>query len=441
MRKSILIGVLAALMLFAFTACEQNPTTPLYGAQVENITVVSQPVFVQGQDLAADEVVLSVNYNDGTSVEYKGNQLLLNGKLNDEANIATATFAGKEYKVIIKAYKVTAITIDLSTLNAVSFNDNGLVTPSEAKGVFASATATTAGGPVTTVGQVSIEAADIAKIVEDNELKINGTFTLTAELMNELEAEDSIVSYTNSKTLTYVDETAIAYIVAKQTAPIYAAPENSGSSPVVANSLAEAKITVEAYNFSGEKVADLVTAGVADTGWTLSFERYDENYAFTEVDDVTITVTVTGSGANAGKTYSTTSAHPFVLEVSEDYPVAFSAAQVKDADENTHAYYNGEIIDVEDFDFSATKWASGFTGYVPKADLKEGDEEEPTWTMEFSTDPERIPYDKASGTNKATYGVIFTCTVDNELVSLSPVSVDVYATPELADKANNPDQE
>ena len=441
MRKSILIGVLAALMLFAFTACEQNPTTPLYGSQVENITVVSQPLFVQGQPLAADEVVLSVNYNDGTSVEYRGDQLLLKGNLNGEANVATANFAGKEYKVIIKAYEVTAITIDLSTLNAVSFNDDGLVTPADAKAVVASATYTTAGGNETGNYGVTIESTDIADIVADNNLKINGTFTLTAELMNELEAEDSIVSYTNSKTLTYVDETAIAYIVAKQTAPIYAAPENSGSSPAVANSLAEAKVTVEAYNFSGEKVADLVKAGSPEPNWVLSFERYDANYAFTEVDDVTITVTVTGTGTNAGKTYSTTSAHPFVLEVSEDYPVDFSAAQVKDADENTHAYYNGEIIDVEDFDFSVKTWASGFTGYVPKATAKEGDVVEPTWTMEFSTDPERIPYDKASGTSKATYGVVFTCTVDNKLVQLDSVSVDVYATQELADKANNPDQE
>ena len=47
MRKSILIGVLAALMLFAFTACEQNmPSTPLYGAQVESITVAEQPVYI-----------------------------------------------------------------------------------------------------------------------------------------------------------------------------------------------------------------------------------------------------------------------------------------------------------------------------------------------------------------------------------------------------------
>ena len=436
MRKSILIGVLAALMLFAFTACEQNPTTPLYGAQVENITVVSQPVFVQKQDLAADEVVLSVNYNDGTSVEYKGNQLLLKGTLNGEANVATATFAGKEYKVIIKAYEVTAITVDLSTLNAVSFNDNGLVTPSEAKEVFASATYTTAGGNVTGNCSVKIESTDIADIVSDNNLKINGTFTLTAELMNELEAEDSIVSYTNSKTLTYVDDTAIAYIVAKQTAPIYAAPENSGSSPAVANSLAEAKITVEAYNFSGEKVADLVTAGVANTNWTLSFERYDENYAFTEVDDVTITVTVTGTGSNEGKTYSTTSAHPFVLEVSEDYPLTFSAEQVKDKSGKKHAYYNGETILDTDFVFSAETWASGFTGYVPKDELEDGDVEEPVWTMDFSTDPERIPYDKASGESKSQYSVVFTCTVDSKTVSLTGVNVDVYATKELADTAN-----
>ena len=38
MKKSILIGALAVLMLVAFTACENNaPTTPLYGKAVESI--------------------------------------------------------------------------------------------------------------------------------------------------------------------------------------------------------------------------------------------------------------------------------------------------------------------------------------------------------------------------------------------------------------------
>ena len=61
MRKSILIGVLAALMLFAFTACDsQVPNIPNAGDNdIAKVTIASAPTFYAGG--SADDVYVTVD--------------------------------------------------------------------------------------------------------------------------------------------------------------------------------------------------------------------------------------------------------------------------------------------------------------------------------------------------------------------------------------------
>ena len=55
MRKSILIGVLAALVLFAFTACEPQVVDLTGGNRTAQFVVVTQNTpFIEGQDFIAE---------------------------------------------------------------------------------------------------------------------------------------------------------------------------------------------------------------------------------------------------------------------------------------------------------------------------------------------------------------------------------------------------
>ena len=98
MRKSILIGVLAALMLFAFTACEnQVPNLPVQGGKdVANITVTSTTVYA-GQDYTGETVpaVVSIVYKDGTTTDNVAVKLTVTGNVAKAgSNFGTVAYEG-----------------------------------------------------------------------------------------------------------------------------------------------------------------------------------------------------------------------------------------------------------------------------------------------------------------------------------------------------------
>ena len=99
MRKSILIGVLASLMLFAFTACEaQVPNLPVQGGKdIANITVTSTTVYAG--EVYSDSVpaVVSIVYKDGTTTDNVAVQLTVTGtdkKATAGSNFGTVAYEG-----------------------------------------------------------------------------------------------------------------------------------------------------------------------------------------------------------------------------------------------------------------------------------------------------------------------------------------------------------
>lgn len=125
-RKSIFCVALAALMLFAFTACENNaPTSPLFGKSVESITPVEYPDIVYYNDSMISEavdtadVLLDVVFDDGSKEQYTGLEL---GLTNDAAStvkgvaeVYTAKYGqANAIKVVIPAYTAEITAIDVS---------------------------------------------------------------------------------------------------------------------------------------------------------------------------------------------------------------------------------------------------------------------------------------------------------------------------------------
>ena len=70
MKKCILIGALAALMLFAFTACEQPGLT--LPANVDYITVVQTKDFVDGDKFSAANFTVYAHDTNGGNTPVNG---------------------------------------------------------------------------------------------------------------------------------------------------------------------------------------------------------------------------------------------------------------------------------------------------------------------------------------------------------------------------------
>ena len=144
MRKSILIGVLAALMLFAFTACEnQVPNLPVQGGKdVANITVTSTTVYAGQEYNESVPAVVSIVYKDGTTTDNVAVQLTVTGgTAKAGSNFGTIAYEGLkdstgkavDWTVEYQAIAVTDanVTVDEDALE-VEYDD--LSSPSTIKG-------------------------------------------------------------------------------------------------------------------------------------------------------------------------------------------------------------------------------------------------------------------------------------------------------------------
>ena len=105
--KKVFIGVLAALMLFAFTACEQQ--MPTY-REVSYITISQTGDFVTDQDFDASKFQVNVYGTDGNVTTLEGNGLVTPVMTTEDPAEWTyevkATVAGKEAKYTVTPYTI-----------------------------------------------------------------------------------------------------------------------------------------------------------------------------------------------------------------------------------------------------------------------------------------------------------------------------------------------
>ena len=117
--KKVFIGVLAALMLFAFTACEQS--MPSY-KQVEYVTLDQTQAFIEYQPLTAKAFSVTVHYLDGSQDVFPGtgrvsfvdstaaNAGVVSNATAKAGVYAKATVAGESDTIGIKFVEATAFT-------------------------------------------------------------------------------------------------------------------------------------------------------------------------------------------------------------------------------------------------------------------------------------------------------------------------------------------
>ena len=113
MRKSILIGVLAALMLFAFTACE--PQGNVWPADVAYITIEQVGEIVEGQAFDASDFNVIVTYSDKTTSIIPGNGV-----------VEIAGTWGTDYKVTASLSVVGSTTAVTANYEAEVYEIEGI---------------------------------------------------------------------------------------------------------------------------------------------------------------------------------------------------------------------------------------------------------------------------------------------------------------------------
>ena len=122
--KKVFIGVLAALMLVAFTACEQQPNVwNPNGKTIESVTILSGSTdYLVYQPFDASRYTLEVLYEDGTTDEKNGDGIL---KLADGMNLLAGakpvevTIGNYAGTLVVNYYAIDKLTISGAATTSV----------------------------------------------------------------------------------------------------------------------------------------------------------------------------------------------------------------------------------------------------------------------------------------------------------------------------------
>ena len=394
--KKVFIGVLAALMLFAFTACENNaPQTPIMGNQIEGVELVSAPDYIIGIDDGIDpaEVKLNVIKNDGSKVPYTGTELQLTppSKLST-VNNCKVQYGNLTFYVNIPAYnwdEITAVNVSgakQKTLKstATEISTEGITaTVSYANGtrigVAIDEVLTKDGDAISfggkTVAQLGYKEGDEINVVEALKGKANatisalldkvtGTWTVTVD-DSAKKITDVVLKQADDKEIFAVGTTNKINLAAIEGTITYS---DGTSADVFFNTTA---IGEERKANAVLKEVSTTAVGKPSTGYYIVFTNITNDYPLSESED---SVEVSAYIVDAAGLESEVTT--FDIAAIEDYPASATAALVQ-VDDGKGGKTN-PILDWEDpinpadYKFTIT-WASNYSyaeGKEPKLDGK-----------------------------------------------------------------------
>ena len=146
MKKCILIGALAALMLFAFTACDNQVS--ITGTPVGMTATVSKANYLVGQEIDLSTVSAVVDFSGNVSKTFSGNEVSFVGNsaatdpdddpLEVKAGANKLTFAygsvsddkvsGAQAMVTVYGYNAKTVTLNNMPTTAAKTNNDGTIT-------------------------------------------------------------------------------------------------------------------------------------------------------------------------------------------------------------------------------------------------------------------------------------------------------------------------
>ena len=442
MRKSILIGVLAALMLFAFTACENGaPTSPYAGKVAEGVTPVSVPVYLIDVDtINPAEVILSVDFNDGSNVEFTGAELGMPAK---EITAATTPvevkFGGNTFNVNIPALE-SEIEVDAS-------------------GAVQTTVALPAASSADKEVSVSLEGVKAAYVYEGGERAIDlSKATAKVDLSSAKKGDKVTVGAISNglQTLAVKDWTleVVEAPVVTAKVEINQDPEHElfyvGSKTGINNAVLIGTVTfsddTESVTFTTEpdyKGSEYVQAVLTDvnkeytkkaSSWTVMLTDLTSDYKLT-ANEKSVSVhadIINPSGATVAENV------PFTIAAIDDYATAVTVAvkQIENSEgekvDKVTEWAWGEDVKVEDFTFTATASASGNWNNYTAEEKAALNPNQTAWTPSVETILYETEVTDEHGTNKLPLS--FTYNLDRGTSTKPALTASYAAGLKIVDK-------
>ena len=338
MKKSILIGALAVLMLFAFTACDNNaPTSPLYGKKVMGVTLQSAPDYIEGIDeIVPSEITLRVTYDDDTYADFKGNELGMTvPELKAGVNEVEVTYANVKYPVIINGYAVTSYTLDLTGVKQTEIVKSATAAVSLEGAKFS---VSYANG----TRELTTDDYDFEKTYDASAAEVGSTITL-------IKAGE----YTDDAKITVIGNFAVKVVAAPVDVPENVSVALTKGTEIFAGTTIEEVPYTMTFTL-GDNTVELTND--SHEGWTLEITNIVEDYELAKAgDSEEITVLATNEDNP-----SLTATGSFKVTVIKDYPKAFTVTKNEEAMEKDKktGFVPGETVDPKYFTFTVASWAS-----------------------------------------------------------------------------------
>ena len=396
-KKSIFVVALAALMLIAFTACEQQPNVWNPNGKTPTMATITQTgSFVYGQQFDASKFAVEVTYEDGSVSTISGSGIVtLDGgsswvKDGDKVNVELGANGAIKGTASVYVSKIDSVTVEGPT--EIQLTEDETTTEVTADDYTVSIGYRDQSGAAQTL---VLNPAEYTLAISGNSATFGdlsaGTYTVTASVTMATgtvvgDAKDSetlvVKAYTPA---TEWDGKAIMVEVAPETA----------TNQYIANGLFDPSVITVYQSVAGEKgdkITDNLTIALASplSGTTNRFAStagaQTVNITYTSVDPVTKVITETKTTA------SITTRADYVTEIAAEYTNRPSA------DQPLTALAAGASIEKSYFSVTATKWKSG-------KESMESYKPETVAAANFSLDPTAVPaqYGNSSITVNVSY--------------------------------------
>ena len=361
--KKVFIGVLAALMLFAFTACENStPNTPLYGKSVMAVTLTEQPDYIVGYDtIKPEDLNVRVTYNDNSYTDYTGVELKasVSGKLIDNELTAVGITVpgvvvdntnGVGYSVTVKAYQPDKANITVDVSGAEQKTIALTATEISLKGV-------TAAVPY---GNGSSKTYDVEKVFGEDKITFGGKTVASfgykaGEEINIIEALEGKANATISGLLDTVTGTWTVKVTEKEIQNVTITQVVTSDTNEIFSGNPLSKVDYKGTITFNDGSTPVEFTKASKTGITVEFTKHQETYPITASGSFAVKVTYTSG--DFSDSYETT----LPVNVQADYPLTFSAKPKTGLAEGANKYLEGETVNLNNYDFTIDSWASGTT--------------------------------------------------------------------------------
>ena len=403
MTKKILVTLIAALMLFAFTACDQ-PATPKV---VINATIRQTGVFLEGQAFDSSKFVVDVTYSDSSTDTISGANMVtpvddvfggVKNGMDVKATIGAGQSSAVSYTGVLTAYPVDSFTV---TQNATYYKDTTAADMTNADfTVVANYTANGTAATYTlqpseyTVNASTIVSALSGATVSETVLTDDVAVTNAISALGKQISTDVTVSYKPTTGDKIVD---IEVVVKTDSAAKAAAIQRGAFTPAT-------MLTVYPVYDNGYEPETPTALQFGDqTGYELtatlatpleiknpsSSETSGSIVRFGALSENAVNVTIEVEDADTKEV--TTITKQVKIATRADYVTAMSAEKADDVE----SWKPNAPISYNQFDITATSWASGYQNAVE----------------DYSTTPDSVPsanikFDKANAPAEGTFSVV-----------------------------------